>query len=128
DCGRVTSNVCFGMQDNDKECQTSIAQGTGFARAGVKNVASESTRSSWDEFAQVKSLGFFVQEQVAWRDRLYVTGSVREDNSSVFGSNINQLYYPKLSAAYVVSEERFLQRLTCRHKLKAPLAADHARK
>ncbi|PYP68614.1 MAG: hypothetical protein DMD36_12430 [Gemmatimonadetes bacterium] len=120
--GRLPSTFSFGMQYTNKEYQNTIAQGTGFASTAVKNVASASTRSSWDEFAQVKSLGFFVQEQVAWRDRLYVTGAVREDNSSVFGSNINQLYYPKLSAAYVVSEERFLQRLTWLDNLKVRLA------
>src|SRR5439155_1275856 len=94
----------------NKRYENTIAQGTGFITTAATNVGSATTRYSWDEFTQVKSLGFFVQELVTWRDRLYLTGAVREDNSSVFGSHINRLYYPKLSAAYVISEEPFMRK------------------
>src|SRR5207253_9328736 len=102
--------------------ENTIAQGTGFPSTAVKDVGSATTRNSWDEFSQVKSLGFFVQEQVAWRDRLYLTGAVREDNSSVFGSDINQLYYPKLSAAYVLSEEPSMRKYSWLANLKLRLS------
>jgi TonB-dependent starch-binding outer membrane protein SusC len=120
--GRLPSTFSFGVQYNNKRYENTIAQGTGFVSTAVKDVASATTRNSWDEFAQVKSLGFFVQEQVAWRDRLYVTVAVREDNSSVFGSKINQLYYPKLSAAYVISEEPFMRKYSWLDNLKLRLA------
>jgi hypothetical protein len=55
---------------------------------------------------------------VAWRDRLFLTGAVRVDNSSIFGDEIDQLYYPKLSASYVISEEPFLARLSWLDNLK----------
>jgi len=120
--GRLPSTFSFGVQYTNKRYENTIAQGTGFPSTAVKDVGSATTRNSWDEFSQVKSLGFFVQEQVAWRDRLYLTGAVREDNSSVFGSDINQLYYPKLSAAYVLSEEPFMRKYSWLDNLKLRLA------
>jgi hypothetical protein len=48
-----------------------------------------------------------VQEQVAWRDRLFLTGAVRVDNNSAFGSKLNRVFYPKASVSYVISDEPF---------------------
>jgi len=120
--GRLPSTFSFGVQYTNKRYENTIAQGTGFITTAATNVGSATTRNSWDEFKQVKSLGFFVQEQVAWRDRLYLTGAVREDNSSVFGSNINRLYYPKVSAAYVISEEPFMRKVSWLDNLKLRFA------
>lgn len=51
------------------------------------------------------TLGFYGQQTVAWRDRLYLTGAVRRDASSTFGSNERWQWYPKLSASYVLGDE-----------------------
>jgi TonB-linked SusC/RagA family outer membrane protein len=56
---------------------------------------------------QDRSLGFFVQETVGLNDRLYLTGAVRADDHSGFGRETDLLYYPKVSASWVVSEEPF---------------------
>ncbi|HEX8696757.1 MAG TPA: SusC/RagA family TonB-linked outer membrane protein [Longimicrobium sp.] len=114
----LTSALSFGVQYTNSEYRNTIAQGTGFSTDLVRNIGSATNRHSWDEYLAVKSLGFFVQEQVAWRDRLFLTGAVRVDNSSIFGDEIDQLYYPKLSASYVISEEPFLARLSWLDNLK----------
>jgi outer membrane receptor protein involved in Fe transport len=62
-----------------------------------------------ESFTEQKSLGLYVQEQVGWRDRLFVTGAVRMDNNSAFGSELNQVFYPKLSASWVISQENFFE-------------------
>lgn len=54
-------------------------------------------------------MGFYAQEQVAWRDRLFATAAVRMDNNSAFGSDLNKVFYPKLSVSYVLSEEPFFK-------------------
>jgi TonB-dependent SusC/RagA subfamily outer membrane receptor len=51
------------------------------------------------------TLGFYGQQTLAWRDRLYLNGALRRDASSTFGSNDRWQWYPKLSASYVISEE-----------------------
>lgn len=55
----------------------------------------------------VRSGGFFVQEQVGISDRLFVTGGVRWDGFSTFGEGFGLAAYPKVSAAWTISEESF---------------------
>jgi outer membrane receptor protein involved in Fe transport len=55
----------------------------------------------------VINAGFFGQEQLAWRDRLFVTGGVRVDGNSAFGRSFGLQTYPKLSLAYALSDESF---------------------
>jgi len=54
-----------------------------------------------------KTLGLYIQEQASWRDRLFLTGAVRTDQNSSFGTKFKQIYYPKLSLSWIVSDEGF---------------------
>ena len=51
--------------------------------------------------------GFFFQEQLAWRDRLFVTGGLRVDGNSAFGENYGLQTYPKIGVSYVLSDHSF---------------------
>jgi TonB-linked SusC/RagA family outer membrane protein len=118
----LSSDFSFGAQYTSKEFRNTVAQGTGFSTDLVNNIGSAVDRYSWDDYVAVKSLGFFAQEQVGWRDRLYLTGALRVDNSSIFGDNINRLYYPKLSLAWNVSDEPFFHRYGWLDALKLRVA------
>jgi TonB-linked SusC/RagA family outer membrane protein len=106
----LTSAFSLGAQYTANYYRNTVAKGSGFASGTVKEVFLAASTESYTEITDQKSLGMYVQEQVAWKERLYLTGAVRVDNNSVFGEDIKQLYYPKLSAAYVISEEPFFQR------------------
>jgi TonB-linked SusC/RagA family outer membrane protein len=54
------------------------------------------------------TLGVYGQEQIGWRDMLYVTGALRSDNSSAFGTNYSHAVYPKLSVSWVASQAAFI--------------------
>ncbi|HEY2064662.1 MAG TPA: TonB-dependent receptor plug domain-containing protein, partial [Gemmatimonadaceae bacterium] len=56
---------------------------------------------------RVVNAGVFLQQMFGWRDRAFVTGGLRVDGNSTFGSNLGLQRYPKISAAYVLSEEPF---------------------
>jgi hypothetical protein len=56
---------------------------------------------------RVVNAGLFLQQMFGWRDRAFVTGGLRVDGNSAFGSGLGLQQYPKISAAYVVSEEPF---------------------
>ena len=47
------------------------------------------------------------QQQVAWKNRLFLTAALRGDDNSAFGKNYSAAYYPKVSGSWVVSEEPF---------------------
>lgn len=47
-----------------------------------------------------KTLGYYFQETAGWKDKLYVTGSLRMDASSTFGSDVRWQMFPKFSTSY----------------------------
>jgi TonB-dependent SusC/RagA subfamily outer membrane receptor len=51
-----------------------------------------------------RTLGFYGQEQIAVDERLFITGSIRSDASSTFGSAERQQWFPKIGAALNLSE------------------------
>ena len=57
-----------------------------------------------------KTLGLYVQEQAGIRDRLFITGAIRTDQNSAFGTNFQQVYYPKISVSWILSDEPFFPR------------------
>ena len=103
----LTSNTSFGMQYLANSFKRTDAIGTDLGSVGVKSVSSAAVTTSSQSFSEQKSVGFYGQEQLAWRDRLFATAAVRVDNNSAFGSELNRVFYPKLSLSYVVSEEPF---------------------
>jgi TonB-dependent starch-binding outer membrane protein SusC len=54
-----------------------------------------------------KTLGYFLSEEVGWRDRVFVNGSLRNDKNSAFGQNFGSITYPSFGASWVISEESF---------------------
>ncbi len=57
--------------------------------------------------SRVVNAGLFLQEMIGWNDRAFVTGGLRVDGNSAFGSAFGLQTYPKISAAYVLSEEKW---------------------
>jgi TonB-linked SusC/RagA family outer membrane protein len=68
--------------------------------AGSIPLAGEATTTSI-------TLGFYAEQQFAWKNRVYLTGSVRTDKNSAFGKQFKRVYYPKASVSYVISDEPF---------------------
>ena len=60
-----------------------------------------------ENYVDNRTFGAFVQEQLAWNDRLYLTLAVRGDDNSAFGADFGFAYYPSVSASWVISEEPF---------------------
>ncbi len=62
-----------------------------------------------DNNQTVVTIGTYGREQIAWRDRLFVTGGLRADRNSAFGTRVSWAYYPSASVSWVISEESFLK-------------------
>lgn len=54
-----------------------------------------------------RTLGFYGQEQIDVSERLFLTGSLRSDASSAFGSDVRQQWFPKVGAALNLSDYDF---------------------
>ncbi|MGD2069114.1 MAG: TonB-dependent receptor [Gemmatimonadota bacterium] len=60
---------------------------------------------------ETTTLGFFAQQQIGYRDRLFVAGGLRWDASSTFGEDERWQLYPKVSGSWVISDESFFEGL-----------------
>jgi TonB-dependent SusC/RagA subfamily outer membrane receptor len=77
----------------------------------VEVVSGGATPAAAQSIVDLKTLGFYVQEQIGWRDRLFLTGAVRWDASSTFGPEERWQVFPKASLSYVVSEDDWFRGL-----------------
>ena len=96
-----------GQLFDDRERFTGIT-GTLLSGPGDPTLASFATTTlGTASQPRVVNAGFFFQEMLGWNDRLFLTAGVRVDGNSAFGSSFGLQSYPKVSAAYVMSEEKW---------------------
>ncbi len=60
-----------------------------------------------DYMAEKTIRGYYLQQTLGFRDKLFLTGAIRVDESSVFGDDERRQTYPKLSGSYVISDNDF---------------------
>lgn len=101
------TSVGFQYYLNQRDIFTNRGQGFASTLSRTINQIAQSRLSTTYEFIEDKSRGFYVQEQVGWNDRLFLTGAVRFDESSTFGAEAPAATYPKVSGTWVISEESF---------------------
>jgi TonB-linked SusC/RagA family outer membrane protein len=80
-----------------------------FAVKALETLTAGAIRISDEDFLENKTLGTYVQEQISWKDRLFVTGALRGDKNSAFGKQFKFQLYPKLSGSWGLTDELFLQ-------------------
>jgi TonB-dependent starch-binding outer membrane protein SusC len=107
----LQTTTSFGAQYYVETFEEVDMQGFGYASALSRSIDQTVIErlSLSHEYIENKSLGLYVQEELALNDRLFLTGAVRFDDNSAFGSEFDAQIYPKVSAAWVVSEEGFWQ-------------------
>ena len=104
---QLGSATSIGLQYYGKEAWSRSAEGDEFATAALTTVGATATTEGDEDLIENVTLGFYVQEQFDWEDRIFVTGAVRFDDNSAFGTNFDAAVYPKVSATWVLSEESF---------------------
>lgn len=106
----LRSTTAVGVQYYNKYVETQDAQGEGFPGPGVETISAAAlTTFQSQTYFDNKTLGVYAQQQLGWRDRLFVRGALRVDNNSAFGSDVDFVLYPKADVSWVASEEPFLQ-------------------
>ena len=73
----------------------------------VETVDGGTIVASSDLIAERSLRGAFLQETLSYNNRFFLTVAGRVDESSVFGADNRTQFYPKLSGAYVLSDEPF---------------------
>ena len=85
------------------------AQGQGYnlpPGASTPNSAGSQVRA-FEFTTENATYGLFLEEQVGWREKLFVTAGARVDKNSAFGRDVGNTVYPRASVSYVISDEAF---------------------
>ena len=106
--GNLVATTSAGAQYYYKQFEYVSGQGTTFAIPGPGDISSGSTIVAEESFLENKNFGVYGQEQLAWKNRFFLTAALRGDDNSAFGANFNAVYYPKVSLSWVASDEPFL--------------------
>ncbi|HEX5831390.1 MAG TPA: TonB-dependent receptor, partial [Gemmatimonadaceae bacterium] len=74
---------------------------------GATSVTAGAVKDAEESTIETRTLGAFVEEALAWRDRVFFTAAVRSDRNSAFGADFETVFYPKASLSWVLSDESF---------------------
>ena len=96
----------LGTQYNNYRLDQNEADGTTLP-PGAQSAGSGATPFSDESTTLSKTLGIFVEEAVALRDRVFLSAALRTDQNSAFGTNFQRVYYPKASLSWILSDESF---------------------
>ncbi|MEP6835853.1 MAG: SusC/RagA family TonB-linked outer membrane protein [Gemmatimonas sp.] len=101
----LSSSTILGSQVVSDRSEALRATGIGIGAADITLVNLLQRSTGAESFSENNSVGYYVQEQIGYKDRLFLTAAVRADDHSAFGTNFDLIVYPKFSLSYVLSDE-----------------------
>ena len=97
----------FGLQYYARTEEIVSGIGQVFPAPQITTLSGAAATSAGQSFVENKSVGLYVQQEMGWNDRLFLTAAVRGDDNSAFGADFDAAIYPKFSGTWVLSEEDF---------------------
>lgn len=74
-------------------------------RDGAYSISEAAIRTSNEYIAEVLNYGFYIQENIGYKDKLFLDIGLRGDRNPSFGKNIGTQFYPKAGFSYLMSSE-----------------------
>ncbi len=106
---RITARTTAGLQYFRNSFQSQTSQGSNFI-PGSEIITGSGTLSASESRIASVTVGALVEQQVAIRDRLFLTAAGRIDRASSVGTNFTPSIQPRFNASYLVSEESWFPR------------------
>jgi len=100
----VRSSLTVGVQGFREEESIINGNGRTFALPGTNDFDAAAVITAGEANTEVFNGGLYLDEQLSFRDRLYVGAGFRIDAGSSFGDEIDTEFYPKATASYVLSD------------------------
>ena len=107
--GAISTSTVVGGQYVSEQQHWTFASGTNLIPTTASLAAATANKLVNETNQTIITLGSYAREQFGWKDRIFLTASLRADENSAFGKDFKFAYYPALSASWVVSEEPFLR-------------------
>lgn len=103
--GSFELRTTTGFNYTSQQVRTTQATANGLAPVGDL-VSAGSVFSASQSEVELRTLGFYAQQEIAYRDRLFLSGAARYDASSTFAPSERWQLFPKFSASYVVVDNQ----------------------
>ena len=87
--------------------------------SGCTTVSCAVTTTAGETFLETITAGFFFQEQLGWKDRIYLTPAIRFDDNSAQGENLGLQELPSVSFSWIMNEEAWFPELFDQFRLRA---------
>ncbi len=100
----VGSRTSVGGQFFRDLATGTFASGRGLP-PGSGTINGASAIEAADTTVEARSIGTYVEQEVNFNERLFVTGALRFDDNSAFGQNFDATVYPKASVSWLVSDK-----------------------
>jgi TonB-dependent SusC/RagA subfamily outer membrane receptor len=103
--GDIELRTTGGVNFTSQQVRQTNAVAFGLAPIGDLVGAGSSFTAGQTE-TELRTLGFYGQQEFSWRDLLFLTAAVRYDASSTFAPSERWQTFPKFSASYVVIDNQ----------------------
>jgi TonB-linked SusC/RagA family outer membrane protein len=100
------SKTSFGTQYISNRFEQTNATAEAMPPGGTQ-ISAGAIRNAGAALDETRTLGYYVEQQFSFNERLFVTAGVRRDAASAFGSEARGVWYPKVGASWVASDEGF---------------------
>jgi TonB-linked SusC/RagA family outer membrane protein len=100
----ITSTTTAGFQYQYRRNSFFAIDGEGLAPFGKTIRAVSTPGLPAQSRAELAIWGTYLQQTVGYKDQLFVTAAGRVDGSSAFGADNQNIFYPKLSASWVLND------------------------
>ena len=103
--GEFELRTVGGFNFTQQRIRTTSARANGLLPVG-ELVSAGSVFAAGQTDVELRTLGFYAQQEVAWNDRLFFSAAARYDASSTFAPSERWQLFPKFSLSYVALENR----------------------
>jgi TonB-linked SusC/RagA family outer membrane protein len=103
----IEASTSVGTQFTNEIARGTFAFGEGLAGGTGSLNGTTSGFAVGAANSEVVTVGAFLQQKFAWRDKVFFTAAVRGDDNSAFGQDFELITYPSASLSWVIGEESF---------------------
>ncbi len=108
----LQTTTSAGVQYNKDHSHEIFASGNGLTPGTSSLAGASSGFDASEATVENVTLGTYVQEQLAWRNNVFLNAAVRGDKNSAFGVDIGWVWYPSFSLAWSLGDEPFFPKVS----------------
>lgn len=102
-----STTMSAGVQGFLNQAETVACSGSIFASADAMACQAGLSFEGFETQSEINELGAFLQQEVGFRDYLFLTGALRVDDSSAFGAAQGAIWSPSANVSAVLSDMPF---------------------